>query len=378
MTATPPSLDPIPTPLSERRREFFVRHVPILVFLAAIAGVVSLWNQYGSGTSLVGVGVAPRTSLVSPQPALLATYLVEPYARVQRGDPIAVLQPYDPRAEFDRLRSRMDLSRLQNTPSLGQNNAVALERLRVELLQTRTDLALAKVRLDLAESELARNEPLFQERLVTADIFELSRSTRDLHRAEVNEKTQAIEALESRFAQLELDFAPQGLVPDPTLLQALDALQQATNLVLHAPEPGIVSPFLRFPGEFVSEGEPLLSIQHDRASQVVGYLRQPFTFDPQSGTPVTLTRRSPRRERTPSTILHVGPQFETITNALALIQNTFLIDAGLPIVIAVPDSYFLRPGELVDIRILPSTTPGPPEHLPFGASATLPLPLPSP
>lgn len=366
--ASQPGMDPlprIPSPTAVRIREFCHRVLPVLIFIAAVAVAAQLWGRIGSGRLLTGVGEGPRTSVVSPHPASIVRFLVEPYAQVRQGDPIAVLQPYNPGMQVDLLRSRLDLARIASTPSPAQENAIPLERLRVEVLRTQSELAISKVRLEFAERELARNEPLFRDRLVSADIYELSRSTRDQYRAEVEVKTKAFEALEARLAQFEEDAAGSQSAPvDPGLMASLESAQSdvVTNwneITLTAPIDGTVGAFLRQAGEFLIEGEPLVTVHSDHATHIVAYLRQPFGFEPRPGLPVTVSRRVNQRLRLPSQVLHVGPQFEPITNVLALVRDGMLIDSGLPLIVALPPGLHLRPGEIVDIQVRPRGAPDP-------------------
>jgi multidrug resistance efflux pump len=351
------SLPPIPSPPGHIWREVRYRVLPFVVFFSGCILVAILWRQQGLGRSLTGVGEGVRTAILSPQPATVRQLLVEPYSRVRRGDPIAILEPYDPRADLDLLRAQMDIARLRSTPTLTEANAVDLERLRLDLLQTRSELAVARVRLQLAERDLARNEPLYREKLVSEDIYELSRSTRDMVVAEVEEKARTVAAMELRVRELE-ERELNGTIAGPSeeLLRQLEASHAAarTNwapVTLVAPIDGTVGMFLRHPGEFLVEGETLVTVQSDRADRIVGYLRQPFAFEPQPGLSVVVSLRSAGRQRFLSEIRHVGAQFEVITNSLAIVRDGVLLDAGLPIVVDVPPNIHIRPGEVVDLLI---------------------------
>ncbi|MCC6233785.1 MAG: hypothetical protein IT580_14130 [Verrucomicrobiales bacterium] len=347
-------LPKIPSPPGQLLREFCVRALPLLVFAAGCAGVIGLWRVQGLGRSLTGVGEGLRSGVLSPQPGMVTRLLVDPYVRVRRGDPIAEIEPYDPRAKLEWLRARLDLARLAVTPSLEQRNVVDVERLRVELLRARSDLAIARVRLAFAEREVARHEPLYRDRLVAEDAYELSLGTREIHATEVAELSRAVESMEIRLAEI----STPETVPTPSALAELTALHESdTNrlapVTLVAPIDGVVGAFLRQPGEFVLEGELLTAVQSERAERIVGYLRQPFAFEPSPGMPVSVRQRDGKRHRFSSEIRQVGPQFETMTNALALVREGLLVDAALPIYIDIPPEIHLRPGEVVDL-LLPS------------------------
>ncbi|MCC7377040.1 MAG: hypothetical protein IT581_20435 [Verrucomicrobiales bacterium] len=355
-------LPPIPSPPGTWVREFCYRALPVLVFAATVVAAGLLWNHVGVGRSAVGVGEGLRAQVVSPHPASVVELLVAPHTPVRRGEPLAILHPFNPDAPLRLLQSRLDLARLAATPSLAEENAVQIERLRIEWVQTRSELAVAKVRLEFAERDLARNEPLYRDRLVAEDVYELSRSNRDLLRAEVAEKTRAVEDVGNRLAQWEQsrqrEPAP-GI--DPALLDDFASAQTSyvtnwSTVTLVAPIDGIIGGFLRQPGEFLVEGEPLVTVHSSQATHIVAYLRQPFGLEPQAGLSVRVSRRGSKRERFDTAIRHVGPQFETITNALAMIREGTLLDSGLPIIVDIPAHVSVRPGEVVDLVIRSGAT----------------------
>jgi hypothetical protein len=128
----------------------------------------------------------------------------------------------------------------------------------------------------------------------------------------------------------------------------------ATNwgpVTLFAPIDGMVSASIKQPGEYVADGEPILMVHGEWADRIVGYLRQPFAFDPAPGLSVVVAMRSTPRKRFTSEILHVGPQFEMITNSLAWLREGATMDVGLPIVMAIPPGIHIRSGETVDVLI---------------------------
>lgn len=353
-------LPPIPSPPGHLWRLFCIRVVPLLVFGGAALAAAVLWRHQGGGRMFVAIGEGARAQVLAPQPGTLVEVLVAPYAVVRRGDPLAVVQAFDPRGDLDRMRLRLDMARLLAAPSLADASAVDLERLRLDLARTRAELATAQVRLEFATREVNRLEPLFRDRLIAEDTMELSRGTRDVNAAEVREKEQLTRDLQARLEALELRqalvagaadaAASTGAILDPGSPEHL----AGTNLVLAtltAPIDGTVGPWLRRPGEFVVEGEPVLVVHGAHAERIVGYLRQPIGFEPRAGLSVQVSRRTFPKQRFPSVIRHVGSQFEAITNALAFIRDGVLIDVGLPVVIEVSPEHPVRPGELVDVVV---------------------------
>jgi multidrug efflux pump subunit AcrA (membrane-fusion protein) len=158
----------------------------VLVFFIAGGAVLILWQNIAMSPTLSGVGEGLRSLISSPQPAVLQSILVEPYQVVNKGDAIAIIVPADPRIQFDLFRSELDIARIRSQPSIAEGNAMNFERIRVELLRTKSELAIAREKLVLAERDLQRNTPLFHEKLVSEDIYDLSLKTRDMHKVEVD------------------------------------------------------------------------------------------------------------------------------------------------------------------------------------------------
>jgi len=348
-----------PIPLSQSTRFQWVRTtiVPVVVLAAVLGAAAVLWPIVQNQGTFVGAGEGVRSLVTAPQDGVVQAWLVEPYSLVRQGDPVAVFHLTDPRARMDLLRSQIEIARIHSQPSLAEENAMNYERIRVELLKTRSDLAVARVKLRLAEKDVARNTPLYREKLLSEDLYELSVNLRDALEVEVKEKSRAVEEIEQRLAELRQIGEPGSLTRTPSeLVMQLEQLQlaAATNLgpiTLVAPISGRVGPPVRQAGETVVAGEPLLPVNALWADRIVGYLRQPYVVDPEPGMPVIVTTRNRRRVEFPSRIMQVGAQVESITNALAYVRQGFLFDSGLPLVVEIPSEAKIRPGELVDVLI---------------------------
>ncbi len=364
-------LEPVPIPPSLRWREFQIRYVPALVFIAIGVATVWMWRSQIALATAQGVGEGVRSYVAVPQPAQIREWLVEPYTVVTAGTPIVTVTPVDARVDFDLLRSLFEMARVQSQPTLAEGNAMNFERIRVELLKTKSELAIARVKLEQAERDVARNEPLFREKLVSTDIYELSLNIRDALKAEVEEKDKAVAQIQQRLTQLRPIGEPDTLgEADPVVAQWLAQLKEAqTNaarylepLTIVAPISGMVDMPHRQAGEFVLPGEPLLTINSQRSDRVVAYLRQPYRLDPKVGMTARVTTRTRKREVFSSHVIQVGAQMEVLTNALAIVRPGVMVDAGLPVIVQVPEQILIRPGEVVDVLLTetpPETTPSP-------------------
>lgn len=357
-------LPPIPVPSRVVWQSFREQLLPAIVFVIVATVAAILWLSHNVGASLMGVAEGPRALVSSPQPGTLAAVLVHPFQIVSAGTPLAIIEPFDLRTRLGVLQTELDLARLRLQPTLAEQNALDFERLRADLLQTKSELSIAEASLARAEREVRRNTPLVEEQLVSADAYEVVLKSRDMDLAEVMAKSNTVAEIQNRLQELQRLGKPEAMTNDPAalVLARLDRLQRtlATNLgpiTLVAPISGMIGSFLRQPGENVVEGEPLLAIGAVNAERIVGYLRQPYPFDPTVGQPVLVRTREISRRQFQSAVAQVGAQVEIVTNALARVRPETLVDVALPVVVTVPPGIYLRPGEVVDLQLQKGTQP---------------------
>lgn len=350
-------LPPIPTPPWMYWREFRIRYLPSLVFVLVMICVVVLWRNAGITSFVAGVAEGVRSTVSSPQVGVIQQLNVQPYQMVQAGDPIAIIMPNDPRVDMDLFQSQLQIARLKLEPSVAEQNAMNFEGIRVDLLRTKSELAVSKVNLERAENEVRRNEPLFKQKLVSEDVYDVSVKARDMYRAEIETKSNAVAQIEERLNALNTLGVPHTLNTNDIayqLISQLDALQHnaVSNwgpIVLRAPISGMVGMVYRQQGENIVAGEPLVSINGNWSDRIVAYMRQPYYIDPLVGMSVHVTTRERKAKKFWSEITQVGAQVETITNTLGFVRTGYMVDVGLPIVIDIPKGTQIRPGETVDI-----------------------------
>lgn len=332
-----------------------MRFLPAAVFLVTLAAAIVLGKRVGTTQGIAGVAEGIRSIVASPVVGLLQEVKVQPFEMVHAGQPLAILSPVDARSQLDLVQAGVQLARMRQQPSVADQNAMNFEQINVDLLRLRQELAVAKVSLERAQSVLQRNEILYKKKLVSEDAYELSLRDRDVAQTEVAETTKAIAAIEQRLHELR----PLG-VPGATNLpmtQLIGQLEEQLNnaetnwapIVLTAPISGMVHMIHRQPGEYVGDGEYLLTIHSTRASHIIGYMRQPYRMEPEIGMPVQVLTRSTQRRQFQSIVRQVGAQMDYITNAVAYMKPAALVDTGLPILIDVPPHVNIRPGEVVDL-----------------------------
>lgn len=341
-----------------------MRAVPPLVLLCMAAAVVYQWRHMAAG-GVAALAEGNRSVVTCPRPSFITEIKVQPYQYVEAGQPLVVLKPSDPRIGLDILQSELQLARLQGEPSLAEQNALDYERLRVEQLRLKEEIAFAAVNLQRSEAALKRNALLRSDKLVSEDAYDLSLRDRDINAAEIEQKKSALAQIEARMGVLSAYGEPDKPREKTSPLDPLDEIRSKltkaeadlSTVTLVAPISGMVHGIDRQQGDFLVEGDPIFTVYATRSDRVITYLRQPYPLEPQVGMKVEVLTRTQRRERFIAEVTQVGAQLETITNSLAFLKPGALVDVGLPVVVALPAQANIRPGETVDLGFLSGPEP---------------------
>jgi len=353
-------LPPIPTPASLRWREFRVRALPILFFIAAIGSVCFIWQRNLTAPMLVGAVEVRSAQVAVPYAGKILQLGVDNFQTVTQGQAVAVLIPTDPRLSFSVLQAELGVLQIKlGLPQTQQRIQTAYEQLRENWMRQRVDLATARVNLELARDQLQRDDELLKQKLISESDFEIAQKAAQALDVEVSERSNLVET--TSVALKDLEFGDMDM-PTNEMMQPLVAeLQTEENKVaqaaadaepftLFAPMSGEAT-VLHQPGENLTEGTPVLVVTATQPEKIISYLRQPIPFEPKVGMQVEVRTRSLQSQTALAQITNIGSHFENITNALAMTKINTPYDLGLPIEIAVPAGLKIRPGELVDLTI---------------------------
>jgi multidrug resistance efflux pump len=357
------ALPPVPTPPTKLWREFRIQWMPVLVFLGAVAAAVALWKTSLGAPMLVGQVEAVQAAVRSPDVGILVALTVTNYQQVAKDDPVAELDTSDPRTSAARAnlldtRVRLLGEAIRHPELDQQRNDLDYQRLQLELRNHRLALATAEVNLQRAEEEFERVKGLFEAKIVSERAYEIAQRAKEALEVEIRERTELVSYLTNRLPEFWARIERSRSLATQQLAQVeINRLQVAglatNNLVLRAPTNGVVCNVWHRPGEVVRAGDVILTVQVPRSERIVCYLRQPLPVEPEVGMQVQVRTRSMVKRVGWGKILNVGPQMEPIS--AALLRPGMNIEIGLPIAISVPPELNLRPGELVDLAILPKT-----------------------
>ena len=375
----------IPTPPALRWREFRIRALPAIVFVAGVVASVWIWTQHLAAPTLVGEVEVRRAHVASTLPGRVARLNVDRFAEVRVGEVIAevfICEPAYLESSIGVVKAESEVLRLQLDPLVTvERIKVDVERLRLDLLDQKVMLANTQVQLRYAESECDRLAALHADGsgLVSTSDLELAQRDRDSLRADIQSRVELVKQIEANLATLR---SSRPLPQDSPLPEgwraALDLQEQRLRQVLAefgpislpAPIDGTVSTVYRRPGESITAGEPIVTITATRGDRIVAYLLPPWRTEPEVGMAVEVRSRSGHRPAGIGHITHVGGHLDLITSSIGATaslrpanfaaqplipsasQAGQMLPTGLPLAISVPDGLRLVPGEPVDLRFL--------------------------
>jgi len=362
-------LTPIPTPAAQRWREFRIQVLPIVVFICALSAVVLMWKNYVTPASLIGEVEAVRANVTIVEPGTLAELTVDLYQPVTKGQPIGVVRGFDPdntKAQIAAIQA--DLKVMESRMHLDvQRNHLSYEQFRMDIVDQRVQLAVARANLQGAMRECDRNKKLAAEEkpLVSQTEVDEKCTLAEAYQSEVEERSALVAEMEKKLTEiLSSDRAPEGtnnpiIAAIRTQEEALFAAEKPT--IIKAPIDGVISAINFRPGEKVLAGQPIVVVSSPQAERILGYVRAPITQPPEVGMDVEIRPRTHKRQFAVGQVLSVGVQMESISTArysVGMSSNVF--EQALPIVVSLPSELRLLPGQIVDLNlkgISPSATP---------------------
>jgi len=356
----------IPTPPSQRWREFRILFVPPIVFLCTLAGIFLVWKDYVSPPTLIGQVEPVVAAVTSRNAGILTNLFVQRFQEVRAGAVVAEVHVTDHRrydTELELLRSQISLSQLElGTVADRQRLALDYENLRVDYMRQETELQMARAQLPHAQFDVDLSKRLLGEKVVSEFEYHYFLSSYDSLKAQVEQLTRNVEQLEQKLLGVrEMAEGAPGADGTRELITRLTQLQQeqrtlealgAAPLRIEAPISGVVAEVLHRPGENLLPGDAILTISSKRSERIVGYLRPPVSVQPQTGMAVQVRARAQPGLVAESRISGVGASMEIIKNTVLMRPNA-PPELGLPVAVSIPEILRsqLRPGDLIDISI---------------------------
>jgi multidrug resistance efflux pump len=345
-------LPPIPTPFSQRWREFRIQVLPFVVFIATLVAIVYLWRTIVQPTGMVGFVETNQVFVASLQDGLISEIYVDRFQEVKKDQPLCTVANTDPALiEATIAAAKADL---MVTVARGD---VDIVRGRLNLQQLVNDLFTQKVLQAGRRAELtyAESNLVAATELRTKDIFgqlqyEAAKAKRDSLRDEIDSRDKYVTDLEQSLTKFKLtsDDPIRESVMEAVRTKQIELELSLKPTLLKAPFDGMISTVHHRAGEKVLRGSPIITISSTTTSNIIGYVRQPIQRQPKIGDFMRVTTRTTPRHWGTGQITKVGAQLEPLNPGL-LSADTKRMEVGLPVVISLPKNLELFPGEFVDI-----------------------------
>ena len=127
---------PVPIPLRQRWHDARLRVLPLVVFVAVLAAIASLWKGHVAPLTLVGQAEPVVANVSSPKPGILAQCSVSRFQRVKSGDAVGQIMVADPRlldSSLAVIRAEIDMLRADMRPvAAQQRTAMNYDQLRLD------------------------------------------------------------------------------------------------------------------------------------------------------------------------------------------------------------------------------------------------------
>jgi multidrug resistance efflux pump len=363
----PRILGPIPTPPSQRWREVRLLYLPRTVFALGVLLAVWLWSSSVAPATLIAEAEIEQAEVRAAQAGVITNLTAAMLQPVRAGEVLGHVAQANPRlldATLSVIRAEVGMLAASMAGATDrQRNAIEFEKLQIDWMARRVELASLRGRLQQAESDLARGGPLHKAGLMTDDIFEQLKIARDSLVDQATEHSRMVAHLEPIVRDLSpRDEKDPALLPDAALNSAIKvqdaklklAEEQLMPMALIAPIDGVIAGVLRRPGENVTAGEAVLRITATRAERLTGFLRPPFSLEPKPGMSVEVRTRGAERHVATTKITEVGGALESIPVGIMAALRLPVSpppEPALRIQFAIPNGLVLRPGEHVDVTI---------------------------
>jgi multidrug resistance efflux pump len=366
--------------------------VPIIVWLAALAGVVSLLQERSRHFAILGIAQGQSRMVQATVTGRLVELRVELFHEVKEGDILAVLDTIteteylEPEikaeravheAEIERLRAELNATHEKFALEVAQRQTDAAETYRQlssdvqkahhSVLELKTTLEPDRIRLTeldvkvrsfLSQSTVVQNPTGVYDYKMLQLQYEALRKT-----IEENEKLLAKSEEDLVAAQESREKFSQTQPPDMSLDSALEPIRRAIAveekrieyllvkrepLILRAPFSGLVSEISHRTGEVIMPGDPVLTISENKPREIAAWVSEGQANLIEKDMRVRLVKDSEPAQIADSQVIFLGPNVELVPQRLW--DNPDTPKWGRRMLIAVHPDLRLLPGEVVGIR----------------------------
>ena len=356
--------------------------MPVLVWLAAVGGVVFLLMQRAERFEFTGMARGRVRQVSSTVSGKLKSVPVELFSPVKTGQTVAVLddeqlkaQLATVQAEIARLTAELASTQEQlKAEASGRENdrvvnhrrfVVDVENARLRILELKATIESDKIILGDLGVELKIAEDLLSQKAIAAYELEKAQVQYDSLAKKIAENERLVEQAQKNLAEAQsrlADFERQQ-VYEVSVDVALDVIRKAITveeermkelrvqsgeLVLSSPVDGVVSQLFYRAGEAVMAGAPIMTISETEPTEIVVYAGERQLGLVKEGMAVKVVKMSVPQQIASSRVVQFGPSMEVMPERLW--HNPDVPEWGRPVVISIAPRLKLVPGELVGIK----------------------------
>ncbi len=376
----------------------------ILVWLGAVSLVIWMFTQRARQYEYVGIAKADTVQILAQREGWLKNVPVRLFQKVNAGQVVAVISTLEDnllRAQINTINA--EIERLQ--AEFRQENGILesdmanrqfrwedshrafvkdVVQTRLGILELKTELETDRILLNDLKLELENNKSLLQQEAVAPYELQKSQMAYDSLAKKIEQNELRLEQmnLELNAAQKQADeFAKTkpAMPPDLSMEQLLKSIKVQEGLIaeltvqrqeteLKSPIDGVVIQInfnqpaagntitwmdkvtLAKTGEFVSPGDPILTISPVKPDEVIAYMPSNLPSDLVEGEMVELIKTTPPYQIATAKIESIGPALDILPTQLWV--NPAMPQWGRPFVIKIPPQFDIVAGEMVNIRAL--------------------------
>ena len=377
-----------------RNSRLFLRVLPVLVWLAAVAGVVGMFHHRAGQFELVGIADAEVHDIGTNTRARLISVNVQLFNKVSKGDPVAVVntladderieaQKAVIKAEINHLDAQLKeirknyealvfnqesewwaerraftadvvaaTARVVDTNAIVENDQATLKELHEEIEAFRMENGAnfaADISLYNKMKTMKRNHDRLAEK-IERDKGLLVTYEEELEKAKIRENKYVTyrphAGTDPNEAQRVIFLAKEALE------RQLDELEERQReIVITAPCDGYISSINSQIGEIaILPDFPILSITEEHPSSIIAYVNENLAGHFTANKEVEIVKGSEPKQIGKSVITYIGPRVEQLPTRLW--RNPTVPQWGRLMQIEIPMRMKLIPGELVGIRVL--------------------------
>jgi multidrug resistance efflux pump len=375
-----------------RNSRLFLRVLPVLVWLGAVAGVVGLFHRRSARFEIVGIAQPEIRQIAATCDGRLINVPVQLFDKVKKDDIVAeldaVLDDEHIDAAVKTIEAEMDhteallgeLRRNYEAEIVNRRSEwwaemraftadVVTSRLRIFELNATIEndrTMLKKLELDILTFTREHQAVLYTDidkyyelQGMKANRVTLAKKLDENEKLLVKYQNELDEAMH-RKEVYDVNFLPTfGTEPNEAqdvirkakivLQRKMEELQaRREKLVLRAPCDGYISQIPSRPGEAVMQGAEILSIAEKDTRVIIAYADEGVVGELATGKEVEIVKDSEPEQIAWSQITYIGPAVEQLPQRLW--RNPNFPQWGRPMLIDIPPGMKLIPGELVGIR----------------------------